>query len=106
MKEDIDNDVAKDDDLLRKKISELFGDKATLGEETVGSGGYDFAPLNICGVLVCIKSDHGAVRVLGGKDAENVETHPEQREQYCIVHVNKNQSCAILGGSKYRCIYS
>lgn len=62
-------------------------------------------------MVVIARSGRGAVRVIGdlqqSKDVnsnENVVTHPTNKEEYCLILLQSNQSCAILGAPSYRLV--
>lgn len=61
-------------------------------------------------MVVMARSGHGAVRVVGdlpGKDVnnnENIVTQPCNNEEYYLILLQSNQSCAILGTSSYRLV--
>lgn len=61
-------------------------------------------------MVVMARSGHGAVRVvsdLQSKDVnnnENIVTQPWNKEEYHLILVQSNQSCAILGTSSYRLV--
>jgi len=106
MKDFIDDiATATDEEKLKKKVQDMFGDRTTIDKETVGNGGYWPVPDDVIGVLVKTRSDAGAVRTIGGQSQdENVRTSPEQSLRYCIISVMKEQKCAILGSPSFRLI--
>jgi hypothetical protein len=61
-------------------------------------------------VIVMAHSGHGAVRAvsdLQSKDVnnnENIVTQPSNKEEYYLILLQSNQSCAILGTSSYRLV--
>lgn len=102
--------------ILTKVPAQQCGHDATLHAPQTGPNSYYFPAWGlprgreICAVLAVARSEHGAVRVVADlqnmsvNNDENIVTQPGNMEEYYLILVESNQSCAVLGAPSYRLV--
>ncbi|OCL15119.1 hypothetical protein AOQ84DRAFT_226433 [Glonium stellatum] len=110
------NDVARDNTALQQLIQDKFPstDPIMLGDWEVGTGRFSSLQKGLpqgrklCGVVVRVHSENGAVRV-GGEiysnvKTENVETGRHLKNEHFLLVVDAGNWCITLGRPTYRLI--
>ncbi|KAL8905546.1 MAG: hypothetical protein Q9207_002572 [Kuettlingeria erythrocarpa] len=106
----IPNEVAEDDAALQQLIRDKFTNDPTLGDWVVGTG--QFSDLQrslpqgrkLCGVLVRVRSENGAVRVGSDIKTDNVETGLRFEDEHYLLVVEPGDWCMTLGKPTYRLV--